>query len=131
MASCKATKRHHWSSARAVSARRMPMAHGRCCRRQTKKHTQLAFLLYILTYVHYIVCLWYVDVGKFTTQKCSDTRETCRLIWPVGKKIGDISPCRRHVADMSPTLPAKENGYSAVLLYKSSVFGCCSGKPLR
>ena len=57
--------------------------------------------LYVLTYVHYIVCSWYVNVGKITTQKCSDTRETCRWNWHVGAKIGDIFACRRHVADIS------------------------------
>jgi hypothetical protein len=41
------------------------------------------------------------------TKKCSDTRETCRWNWHVGAKIGDIFVCHRHVANMSPTFPAK------------------------
>jgi hypothetical protein len=35
---------------------------------------------------------------KIVTKKCADT---CRQISPVGMKIGNISPCRRHVADIT------------------------------
>jgi hypothetical protein len=109
VASCEATKRHHRASARAVSARRVPWSSSSSSSNKNT-HTTSVFSFYrtyLNTYLHYIVCSWYVNVGKITTQKCSDTRETCRWNWHVGAKIGDIFACRRHVADMSPTFPAK------------------------
>jgi len=30
---------------------------------------------------------------KITTQKCTDTQETCCRNWPVGAEIGDIVAC--------------------------------------
>ena len=55
----------------------------------------------------YVVCLWSVNVGKSRQKSVPTHSKPCRQYWHVGAKFGDISPCRRHVADMSPTLPAK------------------------
>jgi hypothetical protein len=62
----------------------------------------------VCTYLRtYVVCPWSVHVEKSRHKSEPTHKKTCRQIRPVGTKIGDILPCCRHVADMSPTLPAK------------------------
>jgi hypothetical protein len=45
----------------------------------------------------FVVC----QCWNIATQKCADTQETMSPNLPFGTKIGDISPCRRHVADIT------------------------------
>ena len=49
----------------------------------------------------YVVCLWSVNVGKSRQKSVPTHSKPCRQYWPVGAKFGNISPCRRHVADIS------------------------------
>ncbi len=56
----------------------------------------------VCTYLRtHVVCPWSVHVGKSRHKSEPTHKKTCRQICPVGTKIGDISPCRRHVADIT------------------------------
>ena len=55
-----------------------------------------------------ICCLFLVCQSREIATKSVLTHcKPCHQNWPVGTKIGNILPCRRHVADMSPTFAAK------------------------
>ena len=61
--------------------------------------------MYVLIYVHMLSVLGPYMSENSDTKVSRHTKNHVAKNWPVGTKIGDISPCRRHVADTSPTFP--------------------------
>jgi hypothetical protein len=61
-------------------------------------------------------------LGNSGKKMCRHTVNHVAKIGLSGQKIGDVSPCRRHVTDMLPTFPAKlqstlaEPGYRLKIL---------------